>query len=104
MVGHDQSISHLELAHATSDLYHLAGNLVAKDRWLCQLLKPDLVNIGKADPTSLDLKQQIPFLERGPGNLLNSGLMVLRNKSFHEGQQALDFAFSTQRKMVARAQ
>jgi hypothetical protein len=57
VVGHGYSIANLEFTHITPDLDHLAGNLVPQNRGLFQLLKPDLVNIRKANPTGLDLKQ-----------------------------------------------
>jgi hypothetical protein len=86
VVSRDHSIAHFEFAHITPDLNHVAGNLVTQDRRLFQLLKADLVNIGKTNSTSLDLKQQIPLLKRRFGYLLNSGLMVLRNERFHGGR------------------
>jgi hypothetical protein len=83
VVGHDHSIACLKFAHITPDLDHLTGNLVAQDHGLFQLLKSDLVNIRKTNPTRLDLKQEIPLPKRRPGDLLNAGLMVLRNERFH---------------------
>ena len=56
VVGHDYSIADLEFAHITPSLDYLTGNLMTQDHGLVQLLKPDLVNIRKANPTCLDLK------------------------------------------------
>ena len=63
MVGYDDSIADLEFAHITPSLDDFAGDLVTENRWLLQLLKPDLMNIRKTNPTSLDLKQQVPFVK-----------------------------------------
>ena len=89
MVGHDYSITDLELTHIAPDLDHLAGNLMTQNYGLFQLLKPDLVNIRKTNPTGLDPKQQISRLRRRPGDLLESRLMVLRNDGFHRGRWSL---------------
>jgi len=86
VVGHYHSIAYFEFRHITPDLDHLAGNLVTKDGGLFQALKADLVNIGKANSTGFDLKQQIPILKRRPGDFSNLGLMVLRNERFHVGR------------------
>ena len=56
VVGHDYSIADLEFAHITPGLDHLTGNLVTQNHGLVQLLKPDLVNIRKANSTGPDLK------------------------------------------------
>ncbi len=72
MVGHHHTIADLELPHIVSDLDHLAGNLMTQNYGLFQLLKPDLVNIRKTNPTGIDLKQQISGLKRRPRDLLES--------------------------------
>ena len=89
MVGHHYTIADLELPHIAPDLDHFAGNLMTQNYGLFQLLKPDFVNIRKANPTGLDLKQQIPRLRRRPGDLLESRLMVLGNDGFHRGRWSL---------------
>jgi len=89
VVGHGYSIAYLKFAHITPGLDHLTGNLVTQDCGLFQLLKSDLVNIRKTNPASLDLKQQVSLLKRRPGDLLDLGLMVLRNDGFHPGRWSL---------------
>jgi hypothetical protein len=56
VVGYNYSIANLELTHITPGLGHLTGNLVTQNHGFVQLLKPDLVNIRKANPTGLDPK------------------------------------------------
>ena len=56
VVGYDYSIADLELSHITPGLDHLTGNFVAQNHGLVQLLKSDLVNIRKTNPTGLDPK------------------------------------------------
>jgi hypothetical protein len=89
VVGHHYSIANLEPTRITPDLCYLASDLVTQDHGLVQLLKPDLVNIRKTNPTGLDLEQQVPVLKRRSWDLLDSRLLILRNDGFHRVRWAL---------------